>query len=209
MVNKRVYIVLFVILIVFFVIMFAVFGTKNIKEEKVSEVLIVGDSTVWKYSNKKWYNITYKSSFQQLSWKKYKVFSNNEELGTYYLWYSDKWYAFDENKEAVRVEGDLFAYSSKFDLKVKNVDMENVDDFEHVNYVLESNDISTSSKFTSIYKMDFDFDNDSNVETFYLISNAFPLDFEPEKSFSIAFMVKDNTIYYIYKDLGKISEKHI
>ena len=93
MVNKRVYIVLFVVLIVFFVVMFAVFGTKNIKEEKVSEVLIVGDSTVWKYSNKKWYNITYKSSFQQLSWKKYKVFSNNEELGTYYLWYSDKWYA--------------------------------------------------------------------------------------------------------------------
>lgn len=201
MVKKRVYIVLIVVLVAFLLIMFYVFGSKNIKEEGISEVLIVGDQTVWKYSKKKWYNITYKSSLQQLSWKKYRVFSNNEELGTYYLWYSDKWYAFDDDKQAVRVEGDLFAYSSKNDLKVHNFSMDNVDDFEFVNYVLESNDISTSSKFTSIYKVDLDFDNDSNVETFYLVSNAFAMDFEPEKSFSIAFMVKGDTIYYIYKDV--------
>lgn len=202
MVKNKIYIILIGIIVIFFVVMFLVFGTKNIKEENVSEVLIVGDDSVWKYSDKKWYNITYKSSLQQLSWKKYKVFSNNELIGNYYLWYSDKWYVFDNDKQAVKVEGDLFAYSSAFDLKVKNFTMENVDDFEYVNYVLESNNISTSSKFTSIYKVDFDFDNDSNKETFYLISNAFPLDFEPEKSFSIAFMVKGDTIYYIYKDIA-------
>ncbi len=201
MVKKKVYIILIAILVVFLVVMFAVFGTKNIKEEKVSEVLIVGDETVWKLSEKKWHNITYKSSLQDLSWKKYKVFENSQEVGNYYLWYSDKWYAFDDQKNAVKIDGEMFAYSANFDLKVNNFTTEEVDNYEFVNYVLESNGISTSSKFTSIYKIELDIDNDFNDETFYLISNAFPLDFEPEKSFSIAFMVKNDNIYYIYKDV--------
>lgn len=201
MVKKKVYIILIAILVVFLVVMFAVFGTNNIKEEKVSEVLIVGDETVWKLSEKKWHNITYKSSLQDLSWKKYKVFENSQEVGNYYLWYSDKWYAFDDQKNAVKIDGEMFAYSANFDLKVNNFTTEEVDNYEFVNYVLESNGISTSSKFTSIYKIELDIDNDFNDETFYLISNAFPLDFEPEKSFSIAFMVKNDNIYYIYKDV--------
>ena len=201
MVKKKVYIILIAILVVFLVVMFAVFGTKNIKEEKVSEVLIVGDETVWKLSEKKWHNITYKSSLQDLSWKKYKVFENSQEVGNYYLWYSDKWYAFDDQKNAVKIDGEMFAYSANFDLKVNNFTTEEVDNYEFVNYVLESNGISTSSKFTSIYKIELDIDNDFNDETFYLISNAFPLDFEPEKSFSIAFMVQNDNIYYIYKDV--------
>ena len=129
------------------------------------------------------------------------MFENSQEVGNYYLWYSDKWYAFDDQKNAVKIDGEMFAYSANFDLKVNNFTTEEVDNYEFVNYVLESNGISTSSKFTSIYKIELDIDNDFNDETFYLISNAFPLDFEPEKSFSIAFMVKDNNIYYIYKDV--------
>ena len=57
MVKKRVYVILIIILIVFLIVMFSLFGTKNIKEEKASEILIVGDETVWKYSEKKWHNI--------------------------------------------------------------------------------------------------------------------------------------------------------
>lgn len=201
MVKKRVYVVLLIVLVIFLIVMFMLFGTKTIKEEKVSEILVVGDETVWKYSNKKWHNLTYKSTLQDLSWKKYRVFENNKDIGNYYLWYSDKWYVFDNQRNAVKVDGDIFAYRSNFDLKVKDFSIENVDNYDFVNYVLESNDISISSEFTSIYKIDLDVDNDSNDETFYLISNAFPLDFQPEKSFSIAFMVKDNNIYYIYKDI--------
>ncbi len=201
MVKKRVYIFLLLFLVIFFIIMFWIFGLKNIKGENKSEILIVGDSSVWKYSKKKWFNITYKSSFQELSWKKYNVFVNNENVGYLSLWYNDKWYVFDDNNDAMKIDGDFFAYNANFDLKVKNFSIEDVDDFDVVNQVLESNDISTSSKFTSIYKINFDIDSDSNDEVFYLISNAFAMDFVPDKSFSIAFMVKDNNIYYIYKDV--------
>ena len=57
MVKNKIYIILIGIIVIFFVVMFLVFGTKNIKEENVSEILIVGDDSVWKYSDKKWKKI--------------------------------------------------------------------------------------------------------------------------------------------------------
>ena len=202
MVKKRVYVVLLIILFVFFIVMFSLFGIKNIKQERDTAVIVIDNSSVWKYSGRKFLNIRYKSSFQKLSWKKFRVFSNNKELGEYYLWYNDGWYVFDDEKNPITTEGNLFAYSANYDLKLKKFETENVDNMEYVNYVLEDNDLSLSSEFTSLYKVSMDFDNDSNVEEFYLISNAFAMDFTPSNTFSIAFMVKDNKIYDIYKDIS-------
>ena len=74
MVKNKIYIILIGIIVIFFVVMFLVFGTKNIKEENVSEILIVGDDSVWKYSNKKWYNITYKSSLHILPQRRFPAY---------------------------------------------------------------------------------------------------------------------------------------
>ncbi len=201
MVNKKIYIILIVSLVVFFIVMFSLLGVKNIKEEQYSSTIIIGNSTVWTFSDKKWNNITYKSSLKNLSWEKYHVFSNKEYAGEYYLWHDDKWYVFDENKKAILLEGDLIAYSANSDLKLQSPSEKTVENFDYINYVLEKNDLSLSSKFTSIYKVDFDIDNDSTEEEFYIISNAFSMDFTPDKTFSIAFMVKEDTIYYLYKDV--------
>lgn len=202
MIKKRVYVILLLILAVFLVVMFLLFGVDNIRQEKYEAVIIVGENTTWKYSNKNWTNITYKSSMQQLSWKKYLVFSDNKELGTYYLWHDDRWYVFDEKRNAIDVEGDLLAYSANYDLKINGFSEEDVDDTTYIDYVLEENDLGLSSQFTSLYKFEFDIDNDSVNEEFYLMSNAFAMDFSPEKTFSIAFMVKDGNVNYIYKDIS-------
>ena len=74
MVNKKIYIILIVSLLVFFIVMFSLLGVKNIKEEQYSSTIIIGNSTVWTFSEKKWNNITYKSSLKNLSWEKYHVF---------------------------------------------------------------------------------------------------------------------------------------
>lgn len=203
MVKKRVYVVLLLLLLVFFIVMFSLFGTKNIKQEKDTAVIIVGNSSVFKYQKKKWYNITYKSSLQDLSWKKYNVYSNNKKVGNYSLWYNDEWYVFDSNKNPINIDGEMLAYSANYDFKIADFTMDNVDDLDYVNYVLKDNNLSLSSQFSSIYKVSIDFDGDSVDEDFYLISNVFAMDFVPEQNFSIAFMVKDNTVYYIYKDISK------
>jgi hypothetical protein len=201
--NKRTYFILIIILIVFFLVMFFVFGTDNIKVGKYNTTLLVGEDTVWSYSDKKWTNITKTTSIQKLNWNKFNVYSNNEKVGEYQLWYSDKWYAFDDDNNAVTLDGDFLAYKSNHTINVKGFTEEEITDSTYVDYVLKENDLSTSSQFTSAYKTSFDFDSDGVEEDFYVISNAFPTDFEPENIFSIVFMVKDSTVYYIYNDISK------
>ena len=200
--SKKVYISLLVILVVFGLVMFFLFGTRNIQEENFSSTIIVGDNTTWVLKNKKWILLRNRTSIDNLNWKEYHVFIDDKDIGKYTLWHDDKWYMFDKNKNAVVEDGKFLAYAANYEMKVLKFSEEKVDDFTYVNTVLKNNNISTSSKFTSIYKSDVDYDSDGEEEEFYIISNAFPLDFEPEISFSIAFMVKNDTIYTIYNDVS-------
>ena len=97
----------------------------------------------------------------------------------------------------------MLAYKSNYKIDVLDFSYENIKADSYVNQVLSDNNISLSSSFTSLNKTSVDFDNDGYVEDFYLVSNAFPLDFDPEYIFSIAFMVKDKKIYYLYNDISK------
>jgi hypothetical protein len=202
MVKNRVYVVLLIVLVIFLIVMFMLFGTKTIKEEKISEILVVGDETVWKYSNKKWHNLTYKSTLQDLSWKKYRVFENNKDIGNYYLWYSDKWYVFDNDKNPIEIDGNLLAVRSNYDIPVYNFDIEKITDYTYALKVLKEKEINDKN-YTVSSKVEFDFDNDGDEEEFYLVSNVFPTGFSPEKIFSIVFMVKNEEIYPIYTDISE------
>lgn len=200
--NKKTYIVLLVILGVFFVVMFLAFGVNNIKQSKYDTTIIVGDNTVWTYKNKKWLNLTTKSSFGKLSWKKYNLYVNNEKLGNFYLWHDDKWYAFDDDKNAVVIDGNLLAYKANFPIDISSFKEKEITDRKYVDYVLEENNLSLSSQFTSYYKTSVDLDSDGVLEEFYVISNAFPLEFNPSRIFSIVFMVKNDKVYYLYNDIS-------
>ena len=200
--GKNTYITLIVIIAIFFVFMFFVFGLPNIKKDNYSTTIIVSDEAIWNYQKKKWKNISSSSSIQKLNWKKYKVFVNNSELGNYYLWKDDKWYAFDDNRSAVIINGDLLAYQSNFDLKVYSFMEEKITDRTYVDQVLSENQLSINSKFTSSSMISFDFDFDGISENFYFISNAFPNDFIPDHIFSLVFMEKNGEIYPIYTDVS-------
>lgn len=201
--NKKTYIVLLIILVVFFVVMFLVFGVSNIRQSKYDTTLLVGDNTVWTYHNKKWLNLTARSSYEKLSWKEYMIYVNNEKVGKYSLWHDDKWYAFDKDKNAIVIDGNLLAYRANFDMNILNFKEEEITDRTYVDYVLEENNLSLSSQFTSFYQTSVDIDSDGEDEEFYVISNAFPLDFNPEMIFSIVFMVKNDKVYYIYNDISE------
>ena len=72
------------------------------------------------YNNKKWNNVIDLTKIKELNWNNYKVYLNNEYFGKYQLWHDDKWYAFDKDKKAVMLEGDLLAYASNYDIDVKS-----------------------------------------------------------------------------------------
>ena len=52
--NKKKYIIAIIILVLFGIIMFLLFGVDNIRQNQKSTTLIVGDNTVWYYREKKW-----------------------------------------------------------------------------------------------------------------------------------------------------------
>ena len=200
--NNKVYIVLLVILFVFFIVMFLLFGVENIKQESYSSTIIVGNSSVFQYKKEKWMNIRMRSSLDELSWNTFKVYQDRQKLGEYELWYSDnRWYAFDQDRNAVKTEENIFAYDGNYDLKITYPEEQQVSDLEYVNQLLLENNISTTEELTSLYKINIDIDNDTIEEDFYIASNVFTVGYTPEKTFSFAFMVKDNMIYPIYQDI--------
>ena len=205
MVSKKVYVVLLIIIAVFFAFMFLTFGVDNVKQNNYTSTIIVGNSTVWDYSNKNWVNVRATTSIEKLNWNKFLVYSNNEKVGEYSLWHDDKWYVFDDDRNSVKLDGDLLAISANFDVKVLPFQLEqlNNNDMKYVYSVLQKNGLSVDNKFTSLGKVRVDFDNDGVVENFYVMSNVFATDFIPKMIFSIVFMIKDDSIYYIYNDISQ------
>lgn len=202
--SKKPYIVLLIILVIFATLMYFFIGRKNLKEEKILTTIIVGDTSIWNYQSKKWINVKRKSTIEKLNWNTFKVYENNEYLGEYAVWYDrDKWYYFDKKNDSINPSGKIFSYKSNFDIKVDNYQEKSIEtsDKKYINYVLEENELSTSAKLTSNYKVEIDYDSDGKIETFYVLTNTFPTEFEPDQIFSLVFMVKDNKIYYLYKDI--------
>ena len=200
--SKKLYIVLLVIIFVFGLVMFLLFGVNNIRQESLESVLIVGENTTWAYQKQKWIYLRNNSSMDELNWKKFIVYEDNQKLGTYYVWHDDKWYVFDQNRKAVSITGKMIAFDANFKVKILPFEEKKVDDYSYVYAVLQNHDLSVSSEFSSIYKVCVDFDGDSALEDFYIVSNAFPLDFESDITFSLAFMVKDGEIYELYQDIS-------
>lgn len=201
--KKKRYIVILVALAIYVVIMLLALGKDLLIPSKNAVTIIVGDTSVWKYQDESWTNVTMDSSIESLNWLEYNVYLDNKEFGNYLLWNNDnKWYIFDKDKNAVTRAGTLLALSANYNIKVKDFTVENIRNYYHVEKMLEQNDLSTSSKYTVATETAFDIDNDGSNETFYFVSNAFSLDYNPSNVFAFVFMVKDSKIYPLYTDVA-------
>ena len=197
--SKKVYIILIAILLVFCITMFLMFGLDELRKGGYNATIVVDKDTLWTFSDKQWGNVT---SHDEYNWKKYNVYLNRVKQGNYYLWYNDKWYAFDDNKEAVVLDGGSFlAINSNYDIPVYDFEINDIDDYSYVNEELKKNKLPIDNYYTVSKKIVFDYDNDGEDEYFYIISNVFPTDFNPEKVFSMVFMVKGDKTYSIYKGI--------
>ena len=200
--KKKRYVVILVILAIYLLAMFLLFGN-YIKKGKYETTIIIGQNTIWNYSDRKWINITSNSTIQELNWTKYNIYLDNKYTGEYYLWYDDKWYLFDDNKNAIKKDGNLLAFRSNYDIKVHNFSTSEIKDYSYVKKVLSDNNLDINSKFTVNNQITLDIDNDGTEETIYIISNVFAIDFYSDTIFSIVFMVKDGKIHTIYQDIDK------
>lgn len=200
---KKRYIVIMIIIIVYFAVFFILYGKDEIKKSKLETTIIVNDSTIWQLKNKKWYNIRDDSNREDLNWEKFNIIIDNKEIGKYKIVYNTKWYLYDDDKNPYQYTGNLLAYQANYKMKVKDFEPIQISDYTYVNQLLEENFLPINQELTVSDLVSIDFDDDGINENFYLVSNAFPYDGEPENIFTIVFMEKSGVIYKMYNSVEK------
>lgn len=199
---KKRYIIIFICIIAYGLAMYYFIGKDNIRREKFYSTILVDNNAVWQYRKKKWVNINHYSDLQKLNWEKFKIYSKEKEnVKNYYIWLDDRWYFFNEKKEALQFSGEFIGVSSNYDMHISFPHEMKIENDTYVNQVLKENGLEERD-FTVENTFSFDIDHDNIEENFYIISNAFT-DLPVENIFSIVFMEKDEFIYPIYTDIDQ------
>ena len=194
--NNKVYIVLIILLIAFFFAMYFLVGKKEIQKQKEELTLLLGEETVWVYQNQNWIDNTQNKN--DYNWKKFQVFLDGKYQDEYYVWHDDKWYIFDDNKQPINYTENIIALRSNFDVNLKTFTSEEIEKDNIVFKILKDKGISENVDLTTCTQTKVDIDNDGKNESIYIVSNVFPMDFDPDTIFSLVYMEKDGNIYEIY-----------
>lgn len=195
--SKKVYITLIIILIVFFLLMYFLIGKDSIEKSKQNLVILTSEDTAFSYSNNTWENI--RDVGDRFNWQKFSIYFNQEYKGNNYIWHDDKWYVFDDEKQAINDTGNLLAIKTNYHVEIAKFSTVLNTNSLYVDEVLKEHGIEPTLDFTVNTITEVDLDNDGRDEDIYIVSNMFPIDFEPDLLFAYVFMVKDNKIYMIYE----------
>jgi hypothetical protein len=205
--NKKIIIIMLVVLAVYALIMFLVVGgTKKFNKTNNQITIIMGDNATFTYNGSFWTYVEFETTYDKLNWLKYDVYENNELLGNYSMWHNDKWYIFDgdeEHRKPVTVTEDFIALRADTSIKLTPFESKKIVDYSYVNAVLDSYGIE-ASYLTVDEVVSIDIDNDSKDENIYFISNSLPLDNPENFNFTIVFMEKQGEIYRIFTDIQEM-----
>ena len=205
--NKKIMIVMLIVLAVYALIMFLVLGgTKTFKKTNSQITIIMGDNATFTYNGSFWTYVELETTYSKLNWLKYDVYENNQLLGNYRMWHNDKWYVFDgdeEHRTPVSVTEDFIALRADSSIKLTPFESNKITDYSYVNAVLDSYGIQ-ASYLTVDQVVTIDIDNDSIDENFYFISNSLPRENPENFNFTIVFMEKKGDKYNIYTDIQEM-----
>ena len=205
--NKKVPIIIAVILFVIGIILFFVF--KDTKQEEVKSdisYLVIGNESIWENKHNSWKKITY----DDVNNKKLNVYIDNMYSGKYTLKYGKVWNLYD-NSGLVMYEDSFVAMSDvNWDIVNINIDSISKEDLIYINSVLNSK--YSLEDITLNEKVNVDFNNNGIIDTIINVGN---LNRDVlDKYFSLVYViidgkkeilinedidVKDNLNYPIYR----------
>ena len=203
--GKVKYIVIIVVLILYCILMYALFGAEEQKRRETSATVLVSNAAIWNYSGGEFTNITRQSTISELNWQKFTVYIDNELFGDYSVWYDDRWYLFDDNQQAVTYQGNFLAYQADFDMKIMPFEVQEITNYQYVDQVLEEYNLTATGGYTLTNYYTIDLDQDGEDEEFYAVSNCF-MDIDvgfPDTYFSFLFMVDDGKVTMLYEETGQ------
>lgn len=205
--NKKVPIIIAVILFVIGIILYFVFRETKQKEVKSDiNYLVIGNESIWKNKNNSWKKVTY----DDVNNKKLNVYIDNMYSGKYTLKYGKVWNLYD-NSGLVMYEDSFVAMSDvNWDIVNINIDSISKEDLIYLNSVLNSK--YSLEDITLNEKVNVDFNNNGIIDTIINVGNLNRDGLD--KYFSLVYViidgkkeilinedidVKDNLNYPIYR----------
>ena len=205
--NKKVPIIIAVILFVIGIILYFVFRETKQKEVKSDiNYLVIGNESIWKNKNNSWKKVTY----DDVNNKKLNVYIDNMYSGKYTLKYGKVWNLYD-NSGLVMYEDSFVAMSDvNWDIVNINIDSISKEDLIYINSVLNSK--YSLEDITLNEKVNVDFNNNGIIDTIINVGNLNRDGLD--KYFSLVYViidgkkeilinedidVKDNLNYPIYR----------
>ena len=133
--NKKVPIIIAVILFVIGIILYFVFRETKQEEVKLDiNYLVIGNESIWENKNNSWKKVTY----NDVNNKKLNVYIDNMYSGKYTLKYGKVWNLYD-NSGLVMYEDSFVAMSDvNWDIVNINIDSISKEDLIYINSVLNS-----------------------------------------------------------------------
>ncbi|MDD3340781.1 MAG: hypothetical protein PHN72_01070 [Bacilli bacterium] len=197
--GKKKYVILFIILGIYLVILFLMFGLKEFRNKHFEAFLMVSPSTRWQFTGGEWVDVKDPKAYNNLD---FDVYNDNTFLGKFNVVYNEKFYLFDQKKISQKYTGNMLAYRGNRDIDIIKYDEEQIDteDTSIIQKVLNENEIKYSAEKVSGTKTKLDVNNDGKQETIYVITNVFNNDVTQSDSiFGMSFIIEENHIDYLYK----------
>lgn len=205
--NKKVPIIIAVILFVIGIILYFVFReTKQGEVKSDINYLVIGNESIWENKNNSWKKVTY----DDVNNKKLNVYIDNMYSGKYTLKYGKVWNLYD-NSGLVMYEDSFVAMSDvNWDIVNINIDGISKEDLIYINSVLNSK--YSLEDITLNEKVNVDFNNNGIIDTIINVGNLNRDGLD--KYFSLVYViidgkkeilinedidVKDNLNYPIYR----------
>lgn len=205
--NKKVPIIIAVILFVIGIILYFVFRETKQEEVKLDiNYLVIGNESIWENKNNSWKKVTY----NDVNNKKLNVYIDNMYSGKYTLKYGKVWNLYD-NSGLVMYEDSFVAMSDvNWDIVNINIDSISKEDLIYINSVLNSK--YSLEDITLNEKVNVDFNNNGIIDTIINVGNLNRDGLD--KYFSLVYViidgkkeilinedidVKDNLNYPIYR----------
>lgn len=169
--NKKVSIILILVLAIIGIVVWFVFKDNVVKESDQVDYLILGNNTLWEKKNDTWRSLDSDKLDKDIN---YTVYVDNFYKGIYQIDYINTWnvYTADSN---LFYEGNLLAYSNKLIKDVKNYDVDvlSLSDVNYLNDILSKN--YTIDDFTYQEKVSVDLNNDG-INDYIIVANNFDIE---------------------------------
>lgn len=209
--NKKIGIILIIVLIVFALLMFILVGVGAFRRQKEKLYIVVDNDAMWVYKNEKWSTISVEDA-KSYNWMAFDVYQGNSFFDRCYMMYTNnKWYIFDNSKNAVIPKEKVLAIGGNMNVSVIDFNTSSITDLDnsYIKYVLNKYGIDDVVNFTNKEKISLDFDNDGKSEDLFVLSNIFPIGFSPKKSYNLIFLRDDdNSTYVVYKSISDFGSSY-